>query len=124
MKDAYSVDLYYTQMGSDKAYYVKLDCVDKEKDLWKVWAKYGARWNVSNLSQKAEEAMLPLDKALKSYLKLISSKLKKGYTINHTGINGRGLAELGQATEDVQLAFRYRAELEAAAAKPAKRRAL
>lgn len=75
--------LYYTYGGSNKEYIAKMEKIDSNDEKWTVHAFYGPRGMAYNETMKAKE--VPYAEAKKEFLKLLKSKVKKGYTTNISG---------------------------------------
>jgi bifunctional non-homologous end joining protein LigD len=72
-------DLYCQENGSDKFYDVSL--IDKGNGSYRIFVERGRR-NSSYITDNKEDSITTLEKAQKSYLSLVRSKLNKGYKCN------------------------------------------
>jgi hypothetical protein len=78
-----SANLWYSDYRSDKVYQAEL-CKIPKSNLWNINFAYGRRGSKLVQGTKNEQP-IPYNKAEKIYMKLVNSKLTKGY--GHTDIN-------------------------------------
>jgi len=78
-----STNLHFIDHKSDKVYYAEL-CKIPKSNLWNINFAYGRKGNTLVQGTKNEQP-LPYNKAVSVYMKLVHSKLNKGY--NYTGLN-------------------------------------
>jgi predicted DNA-binding WGR domain protein len=107
MHTHYQIKLYFTHSGSNKEYHAHMRVVDKDKDLWEVYAKYGSRGYACNEAWKTSRDGEPFEKAQKAFEKLVRDKVRKGYTENESG-RFASKGEQDSAIDRVRLLFRHR----------------
>ena len=78
-----STNLWYNDYKSDKVYQTEL-CKIPKSNLWNINFAYGRRGSKLVKGTKNEQP-LPYNKAEKIYMKLVNSKLTKGY--GHADVN-------------------------------------
>lgn len=96
-----TTNLHFHDYKSDKVYYAEL-CKIPKSNLWNINFAYGRRGNTLVHGTKNEQP-LPLNKAASIYMKLVNSKLSKGYgyTANTWVSNNRTRAYSSFAAEMV-----------------------
>jgi hypothetical protein len=96
-----TTNLHFHDYKSDKVYYAEL-CKIPKSNLWNINFAYGRRGNTLVHGTKNEQP-LPLNKASSIYMKLVNSKLSKGYgyTDNNWVSNNRTRAYSSFAAEMV-----------------------
>jgi predicted DNA-binding WGR domain protein len=78
-----TTNLHFHDFKSDKVYYAEL-CKIPNNNLWNINFAYGRRGNTLVHGTKNEQP-LPYNKAAGVYMKLVNSKINKGY--NYTELN-------------------------------------
>jgi predicted DNA-binding WGR domain protein len=78
-----TTNLHFHDFKSDKVYYAEL-CKIPNNNLWNINFAYGRRGNTLVHGTKNEQP-LPYNKAAGVYMKLVNSKISKGY--NYTELN-------------------------------------
>lgn len=89
-----SASLFFTEGSSDKVYQAQL--LTHGSDLWSVEFQYGRRGSPLKAGVKIRD--VDYVKAEKVYDKLVSDKMKKGYTPEESGIVFAGTKRAGEVT--------------------------